>query len=225
MQPDTQKRPVGRPRADGRPPLERREVLLTAGRLIADHGYAGTSLRMIAEALGTSAPAISQRFGSKVQLLNELVAMMASVSIRFHETLADLELPADVRLYRMVYSEVMALAGADHAPVSLFYLPELKQPGFEAARESRLGMMRFYRDVIEQGMENGIFHRMSLSVAVEQAFQLTETIIVASDRHSLGSPGELASHTAMFVLRGFLVRPSSLNRIRAASERIDLSMT
>ena len=127
MKPESARRPVGRPRADGKPPLERRQVLLAAGQLITEHGYSGTSLRMVAEVLGTSAPAIAQRFGNKAQLLNELVAMMAEVSIRFHKTLEGMQLPADVRLYKMVHAEVTALAGAAHAPIGVFYLPELRQ--------------------------------------------------------------------------------------------------
>ena len=218
------RRPVGRPRGDGKPPLERRQVLMEAGRLITEHGYASTSLRMIAEALDTSAPAIAQRFGHKAQLLNELVNVMADFSVRFHQSLKKLDLPADVRLYKMVHAEVQALAGADHAPISVFYLPELRRPEFKSAQDARAKMMRFYHDVIEEGKQSGVFHAVPVAVAAEQVFQLTETVIIALDRSVLGSPSDLAMYTADFALRGLLTRPSRCKRIRQAAEKIEIAM-
>ncbi len=218
-------RAVGRPRAGGKPPLERRAVLLAAGRLMTEHGYAGTSLRMVAEALGTSAPAIAQRFGSKAELLNELVTTMAAFSIRFHTELETLNPAADVRLYKMVHAEVMALANAGHAPISVFYLPELSQPEFKASQEARSNMMRFYSDVIKKGIDAGMFHPVSVSVAAEQVFQLTETTIIAQDKSAMGAPAQLAAHTADFVLRGLLAKPSRLNSIRRAAGKLDITMT
>ncbi|MCR9260473.1 MAG: TetR/AcrR family transcriptional regulator [Pseudomonadaceae bacterium] len=219
------KRPVGRPRSDGRPPLERQQVLLEAGRLITEHGYAATSLRMIAQALGTSAPAIAQRFGSKAELLNELVSMMSQFSIRFHSSLKALDLPADIRLYKMVHAEVMALASAEHAPVSVFYLPELRQPQFKPAQQARARMMRFYYDVITDGIQSGLFNPVRVGIAAEQVFQLTETIIIAQDRPAMGHPAQLAEQTADFVLRGLLAKPGRHGSVRMAAEKIDLSMT
>ena len=219
------RRPVGRPRRDGKPPLDRRQVLLAAGQLITEHGYAGTSLRMVAEALDTSAPAIAQRFGNKSELLNELVKLMADVSVRFHASLSDMNLSAEVRLYKMVYSEVLALAGADHAPISVFYLPELRQPEFKVAQEARANMMRFYFDVIEQGIETGVFNPVWVVIAAEQVFQLTETVIIAQDRSALGEPAQLAEQTADFVLRGLLSKPGRVDSIRLAAEKIQITMT
>lgn len=219
------KRPVGRPRSDGKPPLQRRQVLLEAGRLMTEQGYAGTSLRMIAQALGTSAPAIAQRFGNKAELLNELVSMMSEFSIRFHTSLKALHLPADVRLYKMVHAEVMALAGAEHAPVSVFYLPELRQPQFKPAQQARARMMHFYYEVIAEGIESGLFDPVRVGIAAEQVFQLTETIIIAQDRATMGQPAQLAEQTADFVLRGLLAKSGRQGSIRLAAEKIDLSMT
>ena len=217
-------RSVGRPRAGGKPPLNRRQVLLTAGRLITEHGYAGTSLRMIADALDTSAPAIAQRFGNKANMLNELVSLMAEVSTKFHIALENMNLSADVRLYKMVHAEVMALAGAGHAPISVFYLPELRQSEFEPAQLARSRMMSFYQGVIEEGVGLGLFYTRSSVVTAEQVFQLTETIIIAQDKDALGTSEQLAEQTAQFVLRGLLVKATKLERIQVAAAKIDFSM-
>ena len=51
MTPTPARRPVGRPRGDGRPHLTRDEALLAAARLISAEGYTGASIRMIAQAM------------------------------------------------------------------------------------------------------------------------------------------------------------------------------
>ena len=56
------KRPVGRPRADGRPHLSKHAVFKTAAQMIARFGYAGASLRKIADQLDVSAPSILNMF-------------------------------------------------------------------------------------------------------------------------------------------------------------------
>ncbi|MGE0624355.1 MAG: TetR/AcrR family transcriptional regulator [Pseudomonadales bacterium] len=218
------KRPVGRPRADGRPPLSKPAVFAAAATLIADHGYAGTSLRMIADALGASAPSLSQMFSSKQRLLVELVAHLADVSIRFHERLEGLSLLPAVRLHKMVREEVMAVSSANGSLMAIFYLPELRQPEFRDAQQARARMIGFYRDVITEGIDGGVFRNVEAYAAAEQVFQLTETSIVALDRGALGPAERLARETAEFVLRGLLTDHGALAGIRQASAAVDLAM-
>jgi len=220
----TRKRPVGRPRADGRPPLSRPAVFAAAATLIREHGYAGTSLRMIAEALGSSAPSLSQMFSSKQRLLVELVTHLAAVSIRFHEQLNALALPPAVQLHRMVREEVIAVGRANGSLMAIFYLPELRQPGFEEAQQARSRMIGFYREVIDAGVREGTFRRVNPYAAAEQIFQLTETFIVALEPATLGSPEQLAEETAGFVLRGLLAAPGAVEELATASAAVRLSM-
>ena len=218
------KRPVGRPRADGRPPITREAVFEVTARLIASHGYAGTSLRMIAAELGASAPSISQMFGAKHQLLNELVRTMAGVSIAFHEKLASMELQPEVRLYKMVFEEVLAVSSANESMISLFYLPELRQNEFSAAQQARDDMMGFYRETLTRGISSGVFREVNPAIATEQVFQLTETAIIARSPRKLGAPASMAADTAELVLRALLDRPSRLPRIAASARRVNLQM-
>ncbi len=218
------KRPVGRPRADGRPPLTKADVYAVAARLIAAQGYAGTSLRMIADELGASAPSISQLFHSKAGLLVGLVQMMAGVSIAFHERLAALGLPADVRLFKMVHEEVRAVSSATEAMVALFYLPELRQPEFAEARSVREAMLGFYLQTLQEGLGSGLLEVANPRLAAEQIFQLTETAIIAGDRDALGAPERMARETARFTLRGLLVDPERVDELGIAAAQIDLVM-
>ena len=218
------RRPVGRPRADGKPPLSRDAVFAVAVRLISTHGYAGTSLRMIADELGASAPSISQMFKTKQRMLTELVQSMSAVSIHFHEALAEMDLPPGVRLYKMVFEETRAVASANASAMSIFVLPELRQPEFVEAQQARRQMIAFYQTTVADGVSAGEFVALNPVVTAEQVFALTETSVTALSRKSLGQPARLAEDTAALVLRGFLSQPRKLARIIKAAQQIELSM-
>ncbi len=51
----------------------RQRILAVAGRLFAERGYAGTSVRDIAEQLGISNPSLYHHFPSKADLFDELL--------------------------------------------------------------------------------------------------------------------------------------------------------
>ena len=140
----SQKRPVGRPRADGKPQISRIAVFKVATKLIATYGYSGTSLRMIADELDVQAPSILNLFKSKDRLLIELVQFLAEFSLRFHESLSAKSLSAEVSLYKMVYEEVKAVSGANKDATAIFYLPELRLPKFAEAQAERAKMLEYY---------------------------------------------------------------------------------
>ena len=218
------KRPVGRPRADGKPQLSREAVFAVAPGLIAEHGYEGTSLRMIAQALGAQAPSIAQLFKSKENLLNELVVWLAKISLDFHARLAHEQLSADVRLYKMIYEETKALSEANHDIAAIFYLPELRKPKFSQAQKQRASMLRWYQRTIDEGIAEGHFATTNAYLSAEQVFQLTETGIIALRPKGLGSATRQAHATADFILRGLLVKPSRLPSIKEQSQRCSLTM-
>jgi len=219
----TKKRPVGRPRADGKAPLSREAVFAVAAKLIATHGYVGASLRMIAEPLDARAPSISRMFGSKRHLLIELVKSLSLPSIRYHEQLAQMSLPPAPRLFKMVHGEVMAVASTNESLMAIFYLPELRQREFREALAVRQQMIGYYRSTIIDGIEQGVFHNVNPSSTAEQVFQVTETAIIATDRSTLGTPQLLADNTADLVLRGLLKRPESLEEIASTSQQLRLN--
>ncbi|XOV82885.1 MAG: TetR/AcrR family transcriptional regulator [bacterium] len=218
------RRPVGRPRANGKPPLSREAVFATATRLIAQHGYAGTSLRMIAQALDAQAPSITQLFKTKDNLLNELVQRLAKVSLDFHEQLSHERLAADVRLYKMLFEETRAIASAHHDIASIFYLPELRKPQFKAAQQERASMIGWYRQTLDQGVQDNLFVSTNMALSAEQVFQLTETGIIALEPALLGEPQAQAKATADFVLRGLLRRPARLSVIEKKARGCRLTM-
>lgn len=82
----------GKPRAGSRGPYQtgvrrRERLVMTAMEIFAEHGYAGSSIRTIAEGAGVSHASVIQHFGSKEGLL---IAVLTEWDRRtVHDGLAD----------------------------------------------------------------------------------------------------------------------------------------
>lgn len=220
----TAKRPVGRPRADGRPQLTRAAVMVVAARLIAENGYAGTSIRMIAAALDAVPASVFNLFASKDTLLNELIDFMARPSRTFYRALVGANIPSGVALYKSIYEEAKAVASANREYSTLFYLPELAKPEFAQAQQVRADMVAHFQALIETGVRDGEFIAEAPGHTAEQVFQLTETSILADTKTSAIAPEEQARLTARLCLRSLLADQSRLDQIADAAAKIDLAI-
>jgi AcrR family transcriptional regulator len=216
------KRPVGRPRADGRPHVTRDDVFGAAIKLIAEKGYAGTSLRMIADDLGVQAPSILNLFKTKDRILIDLVSHLSQYCLDFYQAVDCLELDPDVCVYKMIYEDTMALATQTRDVISIFYLPELHQPAFKEAQQKRAQMMSFYKKQLERGIKSGKFRASNVELMTEQLFQITETNMIALRPGELGSARAQATSTAEFAMRGLLAKPSRLAAIARKAAACDL---
>ena len=215
------RRPVGRPRSDGKAHLTKERVFEVSARLIAQHGYAGAGVRMIAAELGASTASFFHLFPSKDDLLNALIAYAAEPSFAFYAQLGAQRLPGDAALYKCVLEETRAVSEADLDHAALFYLPELRKPAFAAAQRVRARMIGQYRCLIDQGVAEGTLRAAQPALAAEQALQLTETSIVA-ERGALPAPGEQAEAAARFCLGALLVEPGRLDAVARAAQAVDL---
>ncbi|MEM7327556.1 MAG: TetR/AcrR family transcriptional regulator [Pseudomonadota bacterium] len=216
------RRPVGRPRGDGKPHLTRQRVFEVCTKLIAQHGFAGTSIRMMATALEASPASLFNLFGSKDGMLNELIAYAAQGSFAFYEALSEINATPEVLLYKSIYEEVIAVASADRDYVGIFYLPELRKPEFSSAQAVRATMISHYAQLIEQCSKGDVLDVGNVHLQAEQVFQLTETSILAPGLADMLSPTDQARQTAAFCMRAMGCSERELRSIAKAAAMIDL---
>ena len=115
--PASRKRPVGRPRSDGKPHLTKSEVFKVSAKLIAQYGYAGTGIRLIASELDISTASFFHLFGSKDAMLNQLIVFATQHSLDFHARVRALNLPPEIALYKSLFEETRAVASADRSDI------------------------------------------------------------------------------------------------------------
>jgi AcrR family transcriptional regulator len=132
--------PVGRPRSGGRQRpggTPREEILDAAAELFTSRGYAATSTRTIADAVGVRQASLYYHFTSKEELLEELLAGTVQPSLAFAAALeAGTESP-ERRLFSLAAYDTGLLCGGRWNLGALYLLPEVRGERFEQFRKQR----------------------------------------------------------------------------------------
>jgi AcrR family transcriptional regulator len=187
---------AGVPRAAGRPrsgssrhegASGREEILDAAARLFAQQGYAATSTRQIAEAVGMRQASLYYHFGSKEQVLAELLESTVRPSLAFAQGL-DTADPVGA-LHRLVSFDVGVLLSAPWNVGILYALPEVASAPFAQFRSEREALRGAYRRLVA-----GASAGAAPVVVADLVLGLVESVI--SMRRDLGP---LPSDTARVV--------------------------
>lgn len=144
--------PVGRPRSGERQRpggTPREEILDAAAELFTRRGYAATSTRLIADAVGVRQASLYYHFASKEELLEELLAGTVRPSLEFASRLgSDPQTPADARLFALAAFDTGVLCGGRWNLGALYLLPEVRTERFSGFREQRARLRATYAGLI-----------------------------------------------------------------------------
>ena len=134
----------GRPRAvpDVTPELAPREqILLAAAALFVEQGFAGTSTRAIAEAVGIRQASLYYHFAGKddilAELLNRSVRPSTDIAHRLESSAGTDPSAAAAALYALAEADVRLLTDTPHNIGSLYLMPEVRDPRFDDFRTAR----------------------------------------------------------------------------------------
>jgi AcrR family transcriptional regulator len=131
-----------------------REILAAACALIAEHGYAGASLRELARRVGMSQPSLYHYFASKQDLVLQILETYAAAMMQLPPTVDDLG-----RLPRIVAEAVRTLYAGDDHPLfaRVMFATSRLDPSFGArCREIfvdrvQIGMRMMVAPYVERG--------------------------------------------------------------------------
>lgn len=130
----------GRPRLSKqrRPgPTAAAEILDAAAELFTTKGFASTSTRQIADAVGVRQASLYHHFATKDDILVALLGRTVSGALALANTLADGTEPAAVRLYALLRFDADQLLSSTWNLGALYLLPELRTERFAPFREER----------------------------------------------------------------------------------------
>ncbi|BBY89151.1 TetR/AcrR family transcriptional regulator [Mycolicibacterium tokaiense] len=209
----------GRPRlrSQRRPGVSARdEILDAAGELFTTRGYASTSTRTIAEAVGVRQASLYHYFRTKDDILSALLHQTVTPSLRFAEQLTEAHqgLPAGGRLHALAVFDGTQLLTGPWNLGALYLLPEL--------REARLAS--FWLDRERLRLHYLQFSRATRPVDDDTAdlpFRLVEALVNmrAAGDHSSPEP-LLATRVADACLRVLGVPPEAIDTARAHTARL-----
>ena len=159
MSTDSGTQKVGRPRAtpQGSSDLAPRDQILgAAASLFAEHGYAGTTTRAIAERVGIRQASLYYYFAGKDEILLELLEISVRPSLAFvAPLLAEPDRPA--ALYALALIDVETLLATPHNVGVLYLSHEVQQPRFDTFRAHRDELASAYKRLVEGLVEDPAF--------------------------------------------------------------------
>jgi AcrR family transcriptional regulator len=144
MRTDGRGRPrLEQPRRPGKTAHE--EILDAAAELFSSLGYASTSTRRIADAVGIRQASLYHHFATKDDILDALLADTVDDPSRLAAELLSESGAFAPRLHALVVSDSTQLCGSRWNLGALYLLPELRIERFEAFRARREQLRAHYR--------------------------------------------------------------------------------
>ncbi len=166
----------------GRPRLERsrrpgktarEEILDAAAELFTTLGYANTSTRRIADAVGVRQASLYHHFATKDDILDALLAGTVDEPLRLAGELLEQDGPATTRLHALVVADVTQLCCGTWNLGALYLLPELRVDRFEQFRLDRTELRERYRRLADAA----IVECDGPADAADLPFRLAEAVI------------------------------------------------
>ncbi|MCT1354989.1 MULTISPECIES: TetR/AcrR family transcriptional regulator [unclassified Gordonia (in: high G+C Gram-positive bacteria)] len=210
----------GRPRESGMVTSEPRVGILTAAAsLFAEKGFASTRMAEIAQAAGLKQSSIYYWFNSKDAILRAIMDQNRA-SLIAARTLADRPESAAVRLYIVLYRDVIQMCSA---PLNFYDLEEAatKQPEvFRDFHEDYHELVRLLQLIIDDGLATGVFCAEPASDFVRTALSLTE-----GSQHRFHVDGRkesdidgFADSAARLAVRAIVEDPDTMDHVRREAQ-------
>lgn len=146
MRSDGRGRPrIEQPRRPGK--TARDEILDAAAELFTSHGYASTSTRKIADAVGVRQASLYHHFATKDDILDALLAGTVDDALTLAGDLMSEPGDAAPRLHALVVGDAIQLCTSRWNLGALYLLPELRLDRFEEFRLRRAELRGRYREL------------------------------------------------------------------------------
>lgn len=187
--------PVGRPRSGDRVRpggTPREEILDAAAELFTSRGFAATSTRTIADAVGIRQASLYYHVSNKEELLAELLSATVLPSLSFAGSLPATDAP-DERLFALAAFDTRLLCAGRWNLGALYLLPEVRGERFEVFRSARAQLRSTYGSLLAAlGAPADL---------TDLVFGLVESVITIRSERTIGDDESMARLVASGCLR------------------------
>ena len=195
-------------------------ILSESARLFATRGFAATSTRDIAAAVGISQPGLYKHFASKDAILltmfEEVFARPSAVAL----ALLDMDAPAAAKLFRFLDETMRQALDAPLAVASLFRTPEIRLPQLAPIRSVIELSDHVARSFVEQGIAEGDLREIRLDAAPRIVFGILD--LLASVVYPAPTETDI-EELLDFALHGLARSTRHARTIRRRAAALDLS--
>jgi AcrR family transcriptional regulator len=147
--------------------LVEKEILDQATALFAERGFAGTTLKDLADALGMSRPALYYYFSSKDAVLERLVENLSGRDARTLRAIRRRRGPSAPEKLKAMATELATNAASNPQQSRILSQNRHQLPDglAEAVREAERSIVRDLIGVVEDGIDTGDFRRVDAHTA------------------------------------------------------------
>lgn len=196
------------------------EILDAAAQLFTEKGFAATSTREIAQAVGIKQASLYYHFPSKEGILAELLSATVRPSLAAAAELADADAPPHVRLWALAAFDVRVLCSGRWNLGALYLLPELRTQRLASFWGDRQLLRDCYGKLVTETAGSGALPVPDPVTATSLVFGLVESTITLRWDHDAGEVAALAGTIADGTLKLLSCNARQLVAARRRGERL-----
>jgi len=147
--------------------ISRDNILVSAAQVFYQKGYHGASMADIAHAVGLQKATLYHHFGSKQEILAELLDRAMLIITENMEDVLRLDCAPDekIKLAMRAYLRVLC-EQAEISSVLLLEYRSLEKDLYKRHIQNRDKFEKMWRDLVDEGVDSGVFSTDSVSMTV-----------------------------------------------------------
>jgi AcrR family transcriptional regulator len=189
--------------------MTRDEILEAAAQIISQKGYHAASMQDIAQAVNLQKASLYHHVSSKQEILMILLNRGLDLLTERLEAVVVQPVSADEKLRQAMSTYLQTLAEYESLSAVLLLEHRSLEPDLHDLHIPRRDRFeRLWRDVIQEGMDQGVFACDSPSIAARAVLGVMNWTITWYRHNGPLSAGEIGTEFADLFLQGLLVRSS-----------------
>ncbi|MCD6401943.1 MAG: TetR family transcriptional regulator [Anaerolineales bacterium] len=193
--------------------MNKEKILEAAAQIISEKGYHAASMRDIAQAVHLQKPSLYLHISSKQEILFILLNQALDMLIQRIEEIVSKPLAPEVKLRLAMETYIQSLIDKRDLAAVLLMEHRSLNPELNAKHiPKRDRFEQLWRDMIEEGVNCGVFSCRDVSLAAKAVLGMMNWSITWVRSNGRLSPIEIADQFADLILTGLVARSESLNQ-------------
>ncbi|MGI6318523.1 MAG: TetR/AcrR family transcriptional regulator [Firmicutes bacterium] len=179
---------------------KRDDILYEAGKLFRRKGFNGTSMQDIASEVGILKGSIYYYFNSKDEIFREVLNKGISPVLKKAELIKSKNLPPDKKLRELIKDHIHYIMDNNYSLVLFFQEKEnISANQTKQYVESRNKYEKIFKDVLNEGIKQGVFPPVNVSLTVFAILGMCNWIIQWYNPSGPSSHDEIIEHMVYLI--------------------------
>jgi len=192
-------------------PNTRERIRIEAAALFNSHGFNGTSMADLADAVGITKSSLYHHYTSKQALLSEIIELTVNRVTPLVQEVADMDLPVRERLRRAVVLHTVEAIRDRDAIACFIEEGRYLSPDFMSTHvANRDNYEKVFRGLFKEGITSGEFIEQDVGITAKAVLGMCNSVVRWYRPDGSRSPAEIAEDFADFAVRGVSSRNESM---------------